>query len=175
LGEPQRGDAEHYSNSSVKEATLQGSWGAWRLADVVSTELRGRLAEGISARRLRLSVFLAILAFMVGGPLAEQVFGLRSVVLRSWTMFSGMGLGVIDASFAIRQADGAFVPLDRFATLDASPDGKLKRIESRDELASVIKRLCMAAGQGADIRASARQATRDGWRIVWTDSQNACL
>lgn len=150
------------------------SGGEWRLADVVSSGLQGRLAGGISARRLRLAVFLAITAFMIGGPVAEQVFGLRSVVLRSWTMFSAIGLGVIDASFAIRQADGTLVPLDRFAMLEASQGGKLRRIESRDELASIIKRLCSAVGQGADIRVRARQATRDGWSMVWTDGENAC-
>lgn len=144
------------------------------MADVVSAGLQGRLAGGISARRLRLAAFLAIAAFIIGGPVAEQVFGLRSVVLRSWTMFSTIGLGVIDASFAIRQADGTFVPFDRFAVLDASRGGKMKRIESRDELASVIERLCAAAGQGADIRVRARQATRDGWDIVYTDDRNAC-
>lgn len=120
-------------------------------------------------------MFLVVAAFMIGAPLAGQVFGVRSVVLRSWAMFSGTGLGVIDASFAIRQADGTLVPLDRFAVLDASRSGKLKRIESRDELASVIQRLCAAAEQGADIRVRARQATRDGWRIVWTDDENGCV
>jgi hypothetical protein len=123
---------------------------------------------------LRLVAFIAIAAFMVAGPVAEQVFGVRTAWLRSWTMFSAIGLGVIDASFEIRQADGALVPLDRFQMLGARRDGKLKWIQNRDELASLIKRLCTVAGQGADIRVRARQAARSGWQIIHTDAENAC-
>ena len=39
-------------------------------------------------------------------------------------MFSAIGLGVIDASFAIRQPDGTLVPLDRFEMLGAPRDGR---------------------------------------------------
>ena len=144
------------------------------MVNVVTTGVSVRPAGWIAAGRLRLAAFLVIAAFMIAGPVAEQAFGLRTPLLRSWTMFSGIGLGVIDASFAIRQPDGSLVPLDRFAMLGASHDGKLKRIEDRDELASIIMRLCEAAGQGADIRVSARQGTRDGWRVVHTDAANAC-
>lgn len=144
------------------------------MAELVSTGVSARPAGWISAGRLRLAAFLVIAAFMIAGPAAEQVLGLRTKLLRSWTMFSEIGFGVIDASFAIRQPDGTLVPLDRFEMLGAPRDGKLKRIEDRAELASIIERLCAAAGQGADIRVSARQAGRDGWRIVHADTRNAC-
>ncbi len=89
-------------------------------------------------------------------------------------MFSAIGLGVIDARFELRQADGALAPLDRFELLKASHNGKLKRIETRDELAAIVERLCEAAGQGADIRVHARQATREGWRPLHAGETNAC-
>jgi hypothetical protein len=123
---------------------------------------------------LRLAIFLAVAGFIVIGPVAEQIFGLRMALLRSWTMFSAIGLGVIDARFELRQADGALAPLDRFELLKASHNGKLKRIETREELAAIVKRLCEAAGQGADIRVHARQATREGWRPLHAGETNAC-
>ncbi|WP_217577572.1 hypothetical protein [Mesorhizobium sp. GbtcB19] len=123
---------------------------------------------------MRLVAFMAIAGFMIAGPVAEQVFGVQSAWLRSWTMFSAIGLGVIDASFEIRQPDGTLVSLDRFAMLGAPRNGKLKWIQNREQLASVIKRLCSAAGQGADIRVRARLATRGGWQIIHTDAENAC-
>lgn len=144
------------------------------MADIVSISIGAQPAGRVSAGRLRLLAFMAIAAFMIVGPAAEQVFGVRTALLRPWTMFSAIGLGVIDASFEIRRPDGALVPLDRFELLGAPRTGKLKRIESREELASVIKRLCTAAGQGADIRVRARQAMRGGWQIVHTDAENAC-
>ncbi|MET3522906.1 hypothetical protein [Mesorhizobium abyssinicae] len=147
--------------------------GGARVTDIVSIRVSAEPAGRLSAGRLRLFAFIAIAAFMIAGPVAEQVFGVRSAWLRSWTMFSAIGMGVIDASFEIRRPDGALVPLDRFM-LGASRHGRLKRIESRDGLASVIKRLCTAAGQGADIRVRARQAARGGWQTIHSDAENAC-
>jgi len=144
------------------------------VADIVSIRVSTRPAGLVSAVRLRLFAFIAIAAFMIAGPAAEQVFGVRTDWLRSWTMFSAIGIGVIDASFEIRRPDGALVPLDRFEMLGAAHDGKLKWIQNREQLASVIKRLCSAAGPGADIRVRARQAARSGWQVIHTDAENAC-
>jgi hypothetical protein len=144
------------------------------VADIISIGTGAEPAGRLSAGRLRLVAFTAIAAFMIAGPAAEQIFGVQSPWLRSWTMFSAIGLGVIDASFEIRQPDGALVPLDRFAMLGAPRNGKLKWIQNREELASVIKRLCTVAGQGADIRVRARLGTRSGWQTIHTDAENAC-
>ncbi|TPI53424.1 hypothetical protein FJ417_26140 [Mesorhizobium sp. B3-1-7] len=144
------------------------------MADIISIGTGAEPAGWLSAGRLRLVAFTAIAAFMIAGPAAEQIFGVQTPWLRSWTMFSAIGLGVIDASFEIRQPDGALIPLDRFEMLGASRGGRLKRIESRAELASVVKRLCTTAGQGADIRVRARLGTRSGWQIIHTDAENAC-
>ncbi|MDX8442213.1 hypothetical protein [Mesorhizobium australafricanum] len=144
------------------------------MAVIISIRTGAEPAGRLSAGRLRFLAFIAIAAFMIAGPAAEQVFGVQTALLRSWTMFSAIGLGVIDASFEISRPEGALVPLDRFEMLDAPRDGRLKRIESREELASIVKRLCTAAGQGADIRVRARQAARGGWQIIHTDAENAC-
>lgn len=144
------------------------------MVNVVSTGISARPAGWISAARLRLALFLAIAGVMIAGPTIEQIFGARTVFWRSWKMFSAIGIGVIDASFAIRQPDGTFVPLDRFALLGERHDGKLKRIENVDELAFIVDRLCAAAGTGAYIRVTARQATRNGWHTLRSDPQNVC-
>ncbi|CDX62390.1 conserved hypothetical protein [Mesorhizobium plurifarium] len=144
------------------------------MADIISIRTGAEPAGRLSAGRLRLIAFTALAAFMIAGPVAEQIFGVRTTLLRSWTMFSAIGLGVIDASFEIRRPDGALVPLDRFEMLGAPRDGRLKWIKGREDLASVIKRLCAVAGQGADIRVRARLGIRGGWQTIHTDDQNAC-
>ena len=144
------------------------------MAYTLSSQPMAKPAGGTSARRWRLATFVAIAAFMVVGPLAEQVFGLRSSYIRSWIMFSAPGIGLVDVSFTIRQADGTFVPLDRFDALNEPRNGKLKRIDSRKEFAEIIDRLCAAAGAGADIRVVARQAVRKGWNTLDTGAQNVC-
>ncbi|WP_071030961.1 hypothetical protein [Mesorhizobium sp. LCM 4576] len=72
------------------------------MADIISIRTSAEPAGALSGGRLRLIAFVAIAAFMIAGPVAEQVFGVRTALLRSWTMFSAIGLGVIDASFEIR-------------------------------------------------------------------------
>lgn len=144
------------------------------MTDVVSTGIAARPEGSIRAARLRLGLFLSIAAVMIAGPVAEQVFGLRTAAVRSWTMFSAIGLGIIDVSFAARQPDGTLTPIDRFDLLAARRDRKLKRIEDREELDWIIDRLCSALGPDADLRVTARQATRSGWQTIRTDEQNAC-
>lgn len=144
------------------------------MTDTLATGISTEPAGSIPARRVRLMVFLAIALFILAGPMVEQVFGQRTAFWRSWTMFSGIGIGLIDASFSVRQADGSLTPIDRFATLDERRNGKLRRIETSEELSSIIARLCASLGAGAELRVKARQATRDGWRIIHPGEQNAC-
>ena len=144
------------------------------MADTVATGISAEPAGSMTARRIRLAVFIAIAAFMLTGPVAEQMLGTRSTFWRSWTMFSAIGLGLVDASFQTRQPDGTLRPLDRFATLDARRDRKVRRIVGADELTTLIERLCQALGPEADLRVKARLAMRQGWQIIRTDDRNAC-
>lgn len=144
------------------------------MTDILATGISTEPAGSVPARRVRLILFLAIAVFLLAGPMIEQVFGQRTAFWRSWTMFSGIGIGLVDASFAIPQPDGSLKPVDRFATLDEKRNGKLRRIETSEELMSIIARLCASLGAGADLRVKARQATRDGWRVINPGEQNAC-
>jgi hypothetical protein len=144
------------------------------VTDVISTGNSVRPAGFNAATRLRLLIFSGIAAFIVGGPVAEQFFGVRTPALRSWTMFSGIGLGIIDVSFATRQPDGSLHPLDRFEVLGVRRGGKLKRIESEEELDTVVRELCALLGPGTDLRVTARQGRRSGWQTIRTDATNAC-
>lgn len=143
------------------------------MAYTLSPQQMAAPAGGLSARRWRLIAFVGIAAFMVGGPVAEQIGGVRSPYIRSWIMFSAPGIGLVDAAFTIRQADGSFARLDRFEMLGEPRNGKMKRI-GREELTEITSRLCAAAGQGADIRVVARLAVRKGWRTLDTGEENAC-
>jgi hypothetical protein len=144
------------------------------VTDTISTGILPERAGSIPARRIRLLAFLAIAVFMLAGPVIEQFAGTRTVFWRSWTMFSGIGTGLIDVSFSVPHPDGTLMPIDRFVALGERRYGKLRRIETSEELTSITERLCAAFGAGADLRVKARQATRDGWRIINMGEQNAC-
>jgi hypothetical protein len=144
------------------------------MADTAATGISAEPAGSIPVRRIRLIIFMTVAAFMLAGPVSEQLAGTRTVFWRSWTMFSGIGIGLIDASFSVRPPDGGLMPIDRFVALGERRNGKLRRIETSEELTSIVERLCAALGSGADLRVQARQATRDGWRIITMGEQNAC-
>lgn len=144
------------------------------MTDTVATGISAEPAGSMTVRRARLAVFAAIAAFMLAGPMVEQVLGAHSTFWRSWTMFSAIGLGLVDASFQTRQPDGTLLPLDRFATLDARRDRKGRRIAGADELTALIQRLCQALGPEADLRVKARLARRQGWQVIHTEDRNAC-
>ncbi len=144
------------------------------MADIAAGEYDSVAGRRATARRLRLVAFALIATFIVGGPFVRQIAGIETHWLRGWTMFSAIGLGVIDARFTIRDASGVYVPLVRFELLQAPRDGRIKRIDDTRELETVVDRLCKAAGTGADIRVVARQAVRNGWAVVDDGTRNAC-
>jgi hypothetical protein len=74
----------------------------------------------------------------------------------------------------IEQVFGNRSPLLRSWTLRVPRDGKLRRIEDLNELASIVVDLCTALGLGADLRVKGRQAQRHGWQVFITDEKNVC-
>ena len=136
-------------------------------------------------RGVRLSVFLMFAAFMTAGPFYSQLLGGNRVLFRSWTMFSGSGVGTIDARFTHVLDDGTEIVLNRHELLaEMYRQQKKKRREGwfyrnwpkwksspgvfwlvhvRNG-GSVLhaRRLCEVVGSGS-IRIDSRIARRRGW------------
>lgn len=125
---------------------------------------------------LRGAVAAAAIAWMWVGPLHEQALHGRVEVLRGWLMFSGAGLEATEVRFYRRDSDGADHPLDRYALL--APDGKRPRSLTHLKDAAAVKkaarRLCRKLGDGADVRAAFRVATRKGWKRQLRREENLC-
>jgi len=132
----------------------------------------------VPLRTLRLAAFVALVAYMAFGPCYRQVLGGRSHVFRSWRMFSGIGIGVVDARFAERLPDGSERRLDRFAVLGYRDPYRapraVRRLAGRDATAELARRLCAAFGAGADVRAYSRIATAGGWEPLDDGARNLC-
>lgn len=116
----------------------------------------------------RLVAFCSIVAFMVTGPIYRQVLGGEGRHFRSWVMFSGIGVGVIDARYYLVDADKPDKQLNHLEILDGEyvRSGRsnvwlTKR--STGGPASVVRMLCRKLAPGASIRVSSRVATRRGW------------
>ena len=53
----------------------------------------------MNKKKLRLVIFLVVVAFIMVGPAYRQVFGGQNRAFRNWIMYSTIGLGDIDARF----------------------------------------------------------------------------
>jgi hypothetical protein len=134
-----------------------------------------------AARAARTVAFTLCSAWIVAGPLALQVFGTRGPgarYLRSWEMFGGRALGVIEARFFERGPDGTLLPLDRFQLL-GHPDRhdapeSLRVILGEANARDIGRRLCKVLGRRADVRIVARRSTAAGWVPAILETERIC-
>ncbi len=114
--------------------------------------------------------------WLVGMPLARQVFEVESDYLHRWVMFTGFGLDICEVRFSTRGAAGEKERVDRFAVLaDSGLSSKqVQFVRSRAEARGLGRRLCSKMGSHADLRLFARCATREGWWVVSKPDRNLC-
>ena len=113
---------------------------------------------------------------MLASP-AHRVLGGRSRYLRAWMLYRDVGVGLVEARFVRRAADGSEQPVDRFVALGVrrgSAPRALTHIEGEAGLHRVCTQLCAALGPGADLRVYARIATTSGWAEVERGEHDRC-
>jgi hypothetical protein len=132
----------------------------------------------MTSRGLRLTAFLAILAFLALGPFYRHVLHGTHPALRNWVMYRGVGYGLVDARFLRRARDGGAHPIDRFTALGyagpADAPEEVWRIVGRAGLEALAWCLCARLGPGTDLRAHAREATARGWVVLAAGERNLC-
>ena len=119
----------------------------------------------------RFAIFLLIAVFIFVGPIYRQVFDGSNKVFQSWTMFSGIGRGYMDARFTVVSPGGTEERLDRYAVLGLTgtrpadmPVNTWSISAQRGGPMETAARLCKALGRSAVVRVYAREATCKGWR-----------
>ena len=124
---------------------------------------------------LRVAVVLACLAYIWLSPAPKQLFGRPSSdYLRMWVMFSGAGLEVTEVRY-VRVDNGVETQITRAELTEAGiPEPKRGRFTSEDEAVRIAKRMCREYGADADVRASVRVATRQGWKRTRGGKTNIC-
>ena len=130
---------------------------------------------------LRFVVFVLITAFMVVGPIYRQVFDGKNRIFRSWTMFSGIGTGIVDAHFTYVEDDGSEVLLDRYEILGLSRNKKNNNPKNSRSIRmnhggalQVAERICGKMEEGSVIKIYARVATKRGWATIHNGSALNC-
>jgi hypothetical protein len=124
----------------------------------------------------RAIAFVLALVWIVGPPFYRQILHGKNKHARAWVMFSGIGIGAVDARFYAQLPDGTRRELDRFAELGSKRPVSARKRRIRGEQATwgIARQLCRKLGDGADVRVVARRGTRDGWVVDDDGESNVC-
>lgn len=123
----------------------------------------------------RAVMFAVLAAYILLGPWLVQIRGVQHPLLRPWTMYSGVGVGMLDGAFVVEgRADGPIthtplevLGLERYPIVAfyAFPD----RVLADEDLPRVAARFCARLGQGETLAFAGRVGTRQGWRAIAMD------
>lgn len=124
-----------------------------------------------SASASRRGAFVAIALFILLGPAPGQLFGVHSMLLREWIMFSAAGVGLPKGHFTLHRADGPVIlsPLEVLGlpTYLALPLDR--RIYRTADLRSFAARICDDSRETARLSFDGSIATFTGWRALAVD------
>ena len=128
-------------------------------------------------KTLRTGLVALLLVWMIGGPVARQVFNSGNPFLPGWHMYRGFATGLFSVRM-YRMEAGHRVPVDRVAALGfpvwrEAPMG-VRRVRSPEQLQRQITQVCRALGPEVDLRVEARLAKVDGWRTVLDGRRDLC-
>lgn len=131
-------------------------------------------AEG-TAHAPRRMAFVLIAAFILIAPAMPQLFGINSPFFRPWTMFSGVGVGLLKGTFTEVAPDGttrahdpqAVLGVTRYELFTATPPAYL--VHADEHLSRVTARFCADLPEGSRLRYSGWRQTRRGWVPLTSD------
>lgn len=116
--------------------------------------------------------FAALAAFILAAPAAWQVFGYKSVLLRPWIMYSGVGVGVLKGTFTVHPPDGPAVELTPLDLLDLPAYPAIRhyefanRVEDAEDMAAFAAPFCAAMVPGGRLSFRGAAGTRQGWQAM---------
>lgn len=130
----------------------------------------GDLSAARSAwRRVRAVAFLVIGSVIVFAPALPQAFGIHSPLFRQWTMYSGVGTGLLKGRFEVTKANGStssFTPREVLG-LTRYPlqmgRGQPHQVRSREDLRRVAAEFCGTLEDSETLAFRGWVSTVRGW------------
>jgi hypothetical protein len=138
------------------------------MAVVYPERTDGTAGTDQSAPARRRVAFAVIAMFILLGPAPGQLFGMHSVLLREWLMFSGAGLGLLKGNFTLHGADGdvTMSPLEVAALPSYLALPVERRVFKPTDLKSFAARVCDNGRQTARLSYDGSVGTFNGWRML---------
>lgn len=119
--------------------------------------------------------YLALAAFILIGPGLGQVAGLKSPAIRTWKMYSGVGVGVLRGVFVVTR-DGAEIAREtplQVLGLARYPGGEhydfAARVLAPGDLERLAAPRCAALGPGEVLAYRGEVGGLDGWEPLAAD------
>jgi hypothetical protein len=99
------------------------------------------------------------------------LFGVHSILLREWVMFSAAGIGLVKGHFTLHRADGAVTmsPLEVVALPSYLALPLDRRIYDPADLKAFAARICNDARETARLSFAGSVGTFAGWRPLIAD------
>ncbi len=125
------------------------------------------------ARAARTAVFAILAGVILLGPGARQLLDMRTPIFRQWTMFSGVGVGILKGSFEVTDAAGASTRMSPLEVLELQryPVQRSflydRLVAEPEDLRLFADRLC--ADGTARVAFHGQTGTRSGWRALDVD------
>lgn len=119
---------------------------------------------------VRRSLFTVLAAFILLSPAAKQVLGYEAPWVRSWVMFSGVGVGILKGSFTTRTQDGAARELTPLEVLDLPRYPMMRSylfpqmVMDEDGLRAFAAPYCERVGAHEHLSYRGLVGTRNGWK-----------
>ncbi len=186
------------SRSSLAGAILAAATAALPIGSYYSLDRLLRLGVArvptpptyLDTRRPRpfaIPMYLALAAFILGGPIYNQVLNHDSKYFLMWDMYHTIGTNLVNAHFFTTTSAGDRSEIDYLTVLGHKTRvAEIKRIRDRQlaedtrivgapQLESVIWRLCGRVADPATLRVEATIASvTEGWLTLYTGNEPVC-
>ena len=137
---------------------------------VVTTSTSAEAAAHPSRRvaTWRRVVFAILAAFILLGPAPGQLFGMHSMLLREWIMFSGAGVGVLKGRFTLHRLEGAvtMTPLEAAGLSSYLALPIARRPSQAADLKTFAARICGEAKPAERVSFEGSIGTFTGWTAL---------
>ena len=113
----------------------------------------------------RRAAFGILATFILLGPAPGQLFGLHSMLLREWVMFSGAGVGLLKGRFTLHRADGTvtLTPLEAAGLSSYLELPIARRPYQAADLKTFAARICGDARPAERVSFEGSIGTFSGW------------
>ena len=133
---------------------------------LASTDAAAR-PQGLAPTSRR-AVFAILAAFILLGPAPGHLFGVHTMLLREWVMFSGAGVGLLKGSFTLHRPDVAVTlsPLEVAALPSYLALPIHQRVYAAADLRIFAARICGVTRETARLSFDGSVGTFAGWQAL---------